>query len=229
MFKFTIKDNDILNDFLKKFSEFVNKSFKFTMAHLSNPILSEFQENERLILISINKSVYQNMYSFLHLNNSNMQYAAFSCLERAVYSMRLYSVLYGHAEYLHSFIAGAEFSLDVCEYEIAEKQKKDEYNENEEAFSVKEFCSGLDKLNSFELKNASISSQVCGGEVYLGISCGKVISDELQEEVRKNLIGAYLSLSKHTQYFFNGGLDEELEELEGELYAKFVEYVRKFG
>ena len=229
MFEFTIRDSELLNQLMKLFSDYVNKSYKFTMLYLSTPELYEAKENERLTMIAVNKSVYQNIFSFLRLNDSNMQYAAFSCLERAVYSMRLYSVLYGHAEYLHSFIAGAEFSLDVCEYEIAEQQKKDEYNENEEAFSVKEFCSGLDKLNSFELKNASISSQVCGGEVYLGISCGKVISDELQEEVRKNLIGAYLSLSKHTQYFFNGGLDEELEELEGELYAKFVEYVRKFG
>ena len=61
MFEFTIKDKDVLNDFLKKFSDFVNKSFKFTMAYLSNPILADFKENERLILISINKSVYQNM------------------------------------------------------------------------------------------------------------------------------------------------------------------------
>ena len=63
------------------------------MAYLSNPILAEFQENERLILISINKSVYQNLYSFLHLNNSNMQYAAFACLENAVYAIRLYNIL----------------------------------------------------------------------------------------------------------------------------------------
>lgn len=80
MFEFTIKDKDILNVFLKKFSDFVNRSYKFTMTYLSNPMLADFRENERLILISVNKSVYQNMYSFLRLNDSHMQYAAFACL-----------------------------------------------------------------------------------------------------------------------------------------------------
>ena len=229
MFKFTIKDNDILNDFLKKFSDFVNKSFKFTMAYLSNPILSEFQENERLILISINKSVYQNMYSFLHLNNSNMQYAAFACLENAVYAIRLYNILVLNPKYMHDFITKPNFDLDYYEYEVAEKNKKKEVKEGEEEFSVKEFYFGLHKVNTFELKNSSISTQIVDQNVYLGLSCGKELSDELQDEVRKNLIGAYLSLSKHTKMFFNGGLDKELEKIEDEVNAAFFEYIKKFS
>ena len=229
MFKFTIKDNDILNDFLKKFSDFVNKSFKFTMAYLSNPILAEFQENERLILISINKSVYQNLYSFLHLNNSNMQYAAFACLENAVYAIRLYNILVLNPKYMHDFITKPNFDLDYYEYEVADKNKKKEVKEGEEEFSVKEFYFGLHKVNTFELKNSSISTQIVDQNVYLGLSCGKELSDELQDEVRKNLIGAYLSLSKHTKMFFNGGLDKELEKIEDEVNAAFFEYIKKFS
>ena len=65
--------------------------------------------------------------------------------------------------------------------------------------------------------------------MYLGLSCGKELSDELQNEVRKNLIGAYLSLSKHTKMFFNGGLDEEFEKVEDEVNAVFFEYIKKFS
>lgn len=229
MFEFTIKDKDVLNDFLKKFSGFVNKSFKFTMAYLSNPILADFKENERLILISINKSVYQNMYSFLHLNNSNMQYAAFACLENAVYAIRLYNILVLNPSYMHDYITKPDFSLDYYEYEVAEKDKNKKLKEGEEEFSVKEFYFGLHRVNTFELKNSSISTQIVDQNVYLGLSCGKELSDELQDEVRKNLIGAYLSLSKHTKMFFNGGLDEELEKIEDEVNAAFFEYIKKFS
>lgn len=227
MFEFTIKDKDILNDFLKKFSTYVNKSFKFTMTYLSNPMLSERKENERLILISINKSVYQNLYSFLRLNDSNMQYAAFACLESAVYAIRLYYILASNQNYMHDFITKQDFSLDYYEYEVAEKEKDKEINGEE--FSVKEFYFGLRKVNTFELKNSSISTQIIDQNVYLGLSCGKEVSDELQNEVRKNLIGAYLSLNKHTKMFFNGGLDQELEDIEDELNAVFFEYIKKFS
>ena len=199
------------------------------MAYLSNPILAEFQENERLILISINKSVYQNLYSFLHLNNSNMQYAAFACLENAVYAIRLYNILVLNPKYMHDFITKPNFDLDYYEYEVAEKNKKKEVKEGEEEFSVKEFYFGLHKVNTFELKNSSISTQIVDKNVYLGLSCGKELSDELQDEVRKNLIGAYLSLSKHTKMFFNGGLDKELEKIEDEVNAAFFEYIKKFS
>ena len=229
MFEFTIKDKDVLNDFLKKFSGFVNKSFKFTMAYLSNPILADFKENERLILISINKSVYQNIYSFLHLNNSNMQYAAFACLESAVYAIRLYNILVLNPSYMHDYITKPDFSLDYYEYEVAEKDKNKKLKEGEEEFSVKEFYFGLHRVNTFELKNSSILTQIVDQNVYLGLSCGKELSDELQDEVRKNLIGAYLSLSKHTKMFFNGGLDEELEKIEDEVNAAFFEYIKKFS
>ncbi len=227
MFEFSIKDRDILNDFLKKFSTFVNKSYKFTMTYLSNPMLTEFRENERLILIAVNKSVYQNLYSFLKLNDSNMQYAAFACLENSVYAMRLYNILAVNPNYMHDYITKQDFSLDYYEYEIAEKDKDTEINGEE--FSVKEFYFGLHKVNTFELKNSSISTQIVDQNVYLGLSCGKELSDELQDEVRKNLIGAYLSLSKHTKLFFNGGLDKELEDIEDDVNAVFFKYIKSFS
>ena len=59
--------------------------------------------------------------------------------------------------------------------------------------------------------------------------CGNELGEDLQDEVRKSMIGAYLSLSKHNKMFFNGGIDDNLEELEDKLYAKFLEYIRKFS
>ena len=223
MFEFTIKDKELLNDFLRDFQTYLSKSYKFSMTVLSSPTLSDYRENERLILVAVNKSVYQNLFCFLKLNDSHMQYAAFSCLENAVYAMRLYYVLSLYSDYRHSYITGSDFSLEKAEYEIAEKEV---FDMNKEQFSLKEFCNGLHKVNNFEMKNAAISTQLKDGNVYLGLSCGKELSDELQDEVRKNLIGAYLSLNKHTALFFNGGLDKELEELEADLYAKFLDYLK---
>ena len=83
------------------------------------------------------------------------------------------------------------------------------------------------KFNSFELKNAAVASQLVDGNIYLGLACGNELGEDLQDEVRKSMIGAYLSLSKHNKMFFNGGIDDTLEELEDKLYAKFLEYIRK--
>ena len=178
MFEFTIRENDFLNGFLDLLSEYVNKSYKFTMSYLTSPLLSDVRESERLVLLVVNKSVFQNMYSFIKLNDSNMQFASFSCLEE---------------------------------------------------FSLREFATGLGKFNSFELKNAAVASQLVDGNIYLGLSCGNELGEDLQDEVRKSMIGAYLSLSKHNKMFFNGGIDDTLEELEDKLYAKFLEYIRKFS
>uniref|UniRef100_UPI00402844A6 hypothetical protein n=1 Tax=Ruminococcus bromii TaxID=40518 RepID=UPI00402844A6 len=72
-------------------------------------------------------------------------------------------------------------------------------------------------------------SHVVDGNFFLGLSCGNVLGVVLQDEFRKSMIGAYLSLSKHNKLFFNGGIDDTLEDLEDKLYAKFLEYIRKFS
>ena len=104
MFEFTIRENDFLNGFLDLLSDYVNKSYKFTMSYLTSPLLSDVRESERLVLLVVNKSVFQNMYSFIKLNDSNMQFASFSCLETAVNSMRLYYVLATNPDYMHEYI-----------------------------------------------------------------------------------------------------------------------------
>ena len=225
MFEFTINEAELLNGFLRDFSAYVNKSYKFTMKFLASPERSDFSENDKLVLISVNKSVYQNLYSFLRLNDSHMQYAAFSCLESAVYAMRLFSVIAPYTEYRYKFLTDPEFSLTECEDELADDEG--EYDESVEHFSLKEFCEGIHRVNTFELKTASISSQLNEGSMYLGLSCGNTLSAELQDEVRKNLIGAFVALSKYARMFESDGVDEELKALEDSLYERFLEYLRK--
>ena len=227
MFTFTIQEADFLNEFAENIRAYVNKSYKYTMSFLASPVVCDYRDNERLILISINKSVYQNLYSFFHLNDSNMQYAAFACLENALYAMRMYNILVTNPDDMHTYITSPDFSLE--ESEKREEAKRDEYTEGQEPFSIKEFNKSLHLFNTFVLKSPSISSQLFDRNLYLGLSCGKELSDELQNEVRKNIVGAYLSLSLHTKMFFNGGLDEELEEFENDLYAMFMDYVKKFS
>ena len=224
MFEFTINRAGLLNEFLRGFSDYVNKSYKFTMKFLASPERADFSENDRLVLIAVNKSVYQNLYSFLRLNDSHMQYAAFACLENAVYAMRLFSVIAPYTEYRYKFLTDLEFSLADCEDELA--QDDGEFDENMEYFSLKEFCEGIHRVNTFELKTASISSQLNDGSLYLGLSCGNTLSDELQDEVRKNLIGAFVALTKYARMFESDGVDKELKELEDSLYSRFLEYLK---
>ena len=224
MFEFTINRAGLLNEFLRGFSDYVNKSYKFTMKFLASPERADFSENDRLVLIAVNKSVYQNLYSFLRLNDSHMQYAAFACLENAVYAMRLFSVIAPYTEYRYKFLTDLEFSLADCEDELA--QDDGEFDENTEHFSLKEFCEGIHRVNTFELKTASISSQLNDGSLYLGLSCGNTLSDELQDEVRKNLIGAFVALTKYARMFESDGVDKELKKLEDSLYSRFLEYLK---
>lgn len=227
MFTFTIRDAEFLNEFMGKIRTYVNKSYKYTMSYLASQVVCDYKDNERLILISINKSVYQNLYSFFHLNDNHMQYAAFSCLENALYAMRMYYMLVTNPGDMHTYITSSNFSLE--ESEKREEEKQQEYSEGQEPFSIKEFYNSLHLFNTFVLKSPAISSQLYDRNLYLGLSCGKELSDELQNEVRKNFIGAYLSLSIHTKMFFNGGLDEELEDFESELDDDFREYVKRFS
>lgn len=229
MFEFTIKEAEFLTAFKEKISAYINKTYKYTMGFLASPVVCDYQDNERLILISVNKSVYQSLYSFMHLNDSNMQYAAFACLENALYAMRFYRALVLNPDDMHTYITSPHFSLDEAEQEQQEQEQNEAYSEHEEQFSVIAFCNNLHRFNTFVLKSPSISSQLHDKNLYLGLSCGKQLSDELQNEVRKNMVGAYLSLVKHTKLFFNGGIDEELENFEDEIHDMFVEYVQKFS
>ncbi len=227
MFAYTIREAAVLTSFKEKLRQYINKSYKYTMQFLASPVVNDYHDNERLVLIAVNKSVYQNLYSFMHLNESNMQYAAFACLENALYAMRLYNALVLNPDYLHTYITSPDFSLEEAEREQDEKQQADP--EKAEQFSVREFYHSLHRFNTFVLKTPAISSQLCNKNLYLGLACGQELSDELQNEVRKNMTGAYLSLRKHTKLFFNGGIDEDMENLEDEIYEMFTEYVKRFS
>lgn len=123
MFEFTIRENDFLNGFLNLLSDYVNKSYKFTMSYLTSPLLSDVRESERLVLLVVNKSVFQNMYSFIKLNDSNMQFASFSCLETAVNSMRLYNVLATNPDYMHEYITAETFRLKSVKMKFQKNKK----------------------------------------------------------------------------------------------------------
>ena len=185
MFEFTIKEAEFLNEFKAKISDYINKSYKFTMSYLASPIVCDFRDNERLILISINKSVYQNLYSFMHLNDNNMQYAAFACLENALYAMRLYYALATSPDNMHTYITTSDFSLK--EFESREEKEEKEYSETEEQFSIKAFGESLHLFNTFEMKSPSISSQKPVFGAFLRQGAQRRASERGEEKPRGNL------------------------------------------
>ena len=124
MFAYTIREAAFLTSFKEKFRQYINKSYKYTMQFLASPVVNDYHDNERLVLIAVNKSVYQNLYSFMHLNESNMQYAAFACLENALYAMRLYNALVLNPHYMHTYITSPDFSLEEAEREQDESSRR---------------------------------------------------------------------------------------------------------
>jgi hypothetical protein len=63
----------------------------------------------------------------------------------------------------------------------------------------------------------------------MGLSNGNELSDELQDKVRGYMISMYRALSSHNELFFNGGIDKDIEELEGKIYSKFMDYIRLYA
>ncbi|MBQ5347159.1 MAG: hypothetical protein IIU39_03810, partial [Ruminococcus sp.] len=67
------------------------------------------------------------------------------------------------------------------------------------------------------------------GNLYMGLSNGNELSDKLQDKVRGYIISMYRALSAHNELFFNGGIDKDIEELEGKMYRKFMDYIRLYA
>ena len=117
------------------------------------------------------------------------------------------------------------FDLRRCE-EIADKNT-DFKDKNE--FSVKDFYKETKKLNRFQNIKEILPSQIHEGNLYMGLSNGNELSDKLQDKVRGYIISMYRALSAHNELFFNGGIDKDIEELEGKMYRKFMDYIRLYA
>jgi hypothetical protein len=63
----------------------------------------------------------------------------------------------------------------------------------------------------------------------MGLSNGNELSPELQDKIRGYVISMYRALSCHNELFFNGGIDKDIEELEGKIYRKFMDYIRLYA
>lgn len=225
MFTFTIDNADFLNDFYKEIKEYVKALYVYTAKHLIDPTLMEnYSEQEKLTLILINKSVYQNVFNTMAQIDNHMIFSALSCLENALYNIRLYKVLKINKHNLHKYMTDEYFDLLKCE-EIAERNT-DIKDRNE--FSIKDFYDELKKTNRFEDIVSIMPPQIKDGNLYLGLSNGNELSDELQDKIRGYIVSMYRALSAHNQMFFNGGIDKETEELEGRVYRKFMDYVRYY-
>ena len=226
MFTFTIENKDFLNDFYKLFKSYVRSMYGFTAQYLIEPtIMEEHKEQEKLTLIIINKSIYQNIFNMTAQLDNNMIFSALSCLENALYNIRLYKVLKTNRNNLYKYMTDEYFDLRRCE-EIVDKNT-DIKDKNE--FSIKDFYKDMKKTNRFQNIKEILPAQIHEGNLYMGLSNGKEISEELQNKVRGYLISMYRALSAHNELFFNGGIDKDIEEIEGKIYRKFMDYIRLYA
>ncbi len=226
MFMFTIDNKDFLNEFYKDLKNYIRNMYGFTAQYLIEPtIMEEYKEQEKLTLIVLNKSIYQNIFNMLAQLDNNMVFSALSCLENALYNIRLYRVLKTNRNNLYKYMTDEYFDLRRCE-EIADKNT-DFKDKNE--FSIKDFYKEMKKTNRFQNIKEILPSQIHEGNLYMGLSNGKELSEDLQNKIRGYIISMYRALSAHNELFFNGGIDKDIEELEGKMYRKFMDYIKLYA
>ena len=226
MFTFTIENADFLNDFYKQFKNYVRSMYGFTAQYLIEPtIMEEYKEQEKLTLILLNKSIYQNIFNMTAQLDNNMIFSSLSCLENALYNIRLYKVLKTNRNNLYKYMTDEYFDLRRCE-EIVDKNT-DLKDKNE--FSIKDFYKDMKRTNRFQNIKEILPAQIHEGSLYMGLSNGKELSEELQNKVRGYIISMYRALSAHNELFFNGGIDKDIEEVEGKIYRKFMDYIRLYA
>ena len=226
MFTFTIENADFLNAFYKELKKYIRNLYGFTAQYLIDPtIMEDYKEQEKLTLILINKSIYQNIFNMMAQLDNNMVFSSLSCLENALYNIRLYKALKGNRNNLYKYMTDEYFDLKRCE-EIAEKNT-DFKDKNE--FSMVDFYKDIKSENRFTDIREILPAQINDGNLYMGLSNGNELSEELQDKIRRYIISMYRALSSHNGLFFNGGIDKDTEEIEGAMYRKFMDYIRLYA
>ena len=225
MFTFTIEHADFLNEFYADLKEYVKSYYVFTSKFLIDPQLMErYKEQEKLTLILLNKSVYQNVFNFMAQLDNNMVFSALSCLENALHNIRLFNVLKVNYNNLYKYMTDEYFDLVRCEEIIDKNTDVEKKNE----FSVKDFYNEIKKTTRFTDIKEIMPLQINDGNLYMGLSNGNELSEKLQDRIRGYVISMYRALSAHNQMFFNGGIDQDTEDLDGKMYRKFMDYVRLY-
>lgn len=226
MFTFTIENSELLNDFYQELKNYVRSLYGFTAKFLINPtLMEEYKEQEKLTLILLNKSIYQNIFNMMAQLDNNMFFSSLSCLENALYNIRLFNVLKINKNNLYKYMTDEYFDLKKCEEIIDKNTDIEKRNE----FSVRDFYKEVKHTNRFADIKAIMPLQIHNGNLYMGLSNGNELSDKLQDKIRGYIISMYRALSAHNQLFFNGGIDEDIEETEGRIYRKFMEYVKTYA
>ncbi len=226
MFTFTIENSELLNDFYQELKNYVRSLYGFTAKFLINPtLMEEYKEQEKLTLILLNKSIYQNIFNMMAQLDNNMFFSSLSCLENALYNIRLFNVLKINKNNLYKYMTDEYFDLKKCEEIIDKNTDIEKRNE----FSVRDFYKEVKHTNRFADIKAIMPLQIHNGNLYMGLSNGNELSDKLQNKIRGYIISMYRALSAHNQLFFNGGIDEDVEETEGRIYRKFMEYVKTYA
>lgn len=226
MFTFSIDNSDFLNSFYMDFKEYVKSSYNFSAKFLVNPTLMEkYKEQEKITLILINKSIFQNIFNMLAQLDNNMVFSSLSCLENALYNIRLFNVLKSNQNNLYKYITNDDFDLAECEAIIERNTEVEQKHE----FSVVDFYKEIKKTNRFTEINRILPAQIHNGNIYMGLSNGNELSDKLQDLIRGYIAATYEALSIHNHMFFNGGIDENAEEVDGKMFKKFMEYVKIYS
>lgn len=225
MFKYTIENADFLNDFYAEIKNYIKDSYGFSAKFLINPTLMEqYNEQEKITLILLNKNIFQNLFNMFAQIDNHMIFSALPCLEYAVRNIRLFKTLKLNHNNLYKYIKNEDFDFKRMEETLDKNTDVEKIQE----FSLTDFYEEIKKLNEFKDICRIAPEQIYDKNLYMGLSNGNELSDELQNSIRSYMVSAYKALNIHNQMFFNGGLSEEFEETDGRLFKKFMEYIRLY-
>ena len=204
---------------------YIKESYSFSAKFLINPtLMDQYNEQEKITLILLNKNIFQNLFNVFAQIDNHMIFSALSCLEYAIRSIRLFKVLKLNHNNLYKYIRDEDFNFKKME-EILDRNT--DVKKTQE-FSLIDFYEEIKMLNEFKDICRIAPEQIFDKNLYMGLSNGNELSEELQNSVRGYMVSAYKALNIHNQMFFNGGLSEQFEETDGRLFKKFMEYVRLY-
>jgi len=243
--KFTVENSEFFNTFYNNVFEYAEllhgKINSFIKEDPEGLFVHFFKQKEIALLLLMNKSFFQNVYSFFELNKKNLYFSSFNCLRTAIENMRLTRVFYLYDDFRKEYSNNTVYSGDEPEYRFMQKQiiKKLEQEENELRSQDKiPLCSTL--LNHRFTKNSAISR--CYSELSkwihllnsnlllstirdrIDLSLEMEATHYMQEFVLKYTECVYIMLSLHSSLFIF--YDKELSDKENKVHDLYSNYIK---
>lgn len=244
--EFTIENYEFLNNFYNKVKEFCGTSFVEVTHELNKNGYFNFDKNELLGLILLNKAFFQKTRAYFNLIDSDLPLAAFDCLRSLIEAARLIRLYTQSKDFRQNYINNSNFDfrtvrdnefiqgkiikeLEKIEIEFRKRKRihmssilfNHKYTKNS-AFS--ELHSELSKWSHALNFNLYAISSVYDNRVSLKVE--SEITPYLQAFIQKYNEALYLIISDYVfLYPINSKKFLDLQTIMNRLYGEYIELI----